>query len=103
MKSVSARAADTNLKGCVRLAYQESAVSDLSRLWGIIMLDDASRLRQELEQFAEGLVTSATSPSEASGDPRRKVKVIVAVHGIGNQMSAATISSVATQFCRYMG
>lgn len=64
---------------------------------------------------AEGEHNSHLAPSGASGGApaieivtslatggNRKAKVIVAVHGIGDQLRAATVSSVATRFYRYM-
>jgi hypothetical protein len=44
------------------------------------------------------------SVPEATPEPNHEpVKVIVAVHGIGDQFAFATVRSVADRFCQYMG
>src|SRR5437867_62833 len=45
-------------------------------------------------------VTEAAPPAQTA-NPRKKI--IVAVHGIGDQVRCETIQSVAVQLCRYCG
>src|SRR5262249_49407219 len=68
---------------------------------------DATRIEGELDIRLEAPGALGRShaipivrPSAAAVNG--KVKVIVAVHGIGDQSSAGTVSSVATRFYRYM-
>lgn len=59
------------------------------------------KMEPEVDGFVKGLIDSIGSPEAATAN-QEKTKVIVAVHGIGDQFNAATISSVATRFCRYV-
>ncbi|MEO6194957.1 MAG: hypothetical protein ABIS20_18230 [Thermoanaerobaculia bacterium] len=52
-------------------------------------------------QSESGVEVSTTAKVTATAEPNKIEKVIVAVHGIGDQYSYATIQSVVNQFCCY--
>ena len=71
-------------------------------------MDEATALTPQPEQHSSGtgeggkeVVTTETMTQAPSNTTVQKV--IVAVHGIGDQYSYATIQSVVNQFCEFYG
>jgi len=65
------------------------------------MTQDQSTSRGESP--AGGVAVRATVASSAVSPNTRVTKLIVAVHGVGDQYSFATIQSVVNQFCQFFG
>jgi hypothetical protein len=59
-------------------------------------------INEELEAISRRLSHLISAP-EASEPNHEPVKIIVAVHGIGDQFAFETVRSVADRFCQYMG
>jgi hypothetical protein len=59
-------------------------------------------INEELDKISRQLKELISAP-EASQPNLEPVKILVAVHGIGNQFEFATVRSVADRFCQYMG
>src|SRR5258708_2189655 len=62
----------------------------------------AEDIRQQLEEVVSQLKEQVGPRGEAAPD-LAPMKIIVAVHGIGDQSAFETARSVADRFCAYMG